>query len=217
MSNLPGYMRPEQPRGEIPQFNVGEQVEVNVQQIQETTGKFGKQLQIDGTIPSRNDWRARAWIKYYPVPAPNQYLGKLCLAIERVTGQTFSSLDAAIGALKSYGRMYFRVTGSNRVTGDDGETRVYPKFAVVAEVLPGEQTGAQYEQAGLPHPALQNDLSNQTKIFLEVNQQVIGNKIADKLYNLLTNQGIIQELNKLGLIEWKDQEPYLSERARKYI
>ena len=65
-------MRPETPQGETPQLALGQQLEIKIQSIEKVSGQYGDQLQIDGALES--GWNARAWIKYYAVPAPNQYL-----------------------------------------------------------------------------------------------------------------------------------------------
>jgi len=223
-------MRPEQQQGEMPNFTLGEKLELHITNIQETTGKFGKQLQIDGTMPAKNGWRGRAWIKYYPQPAPNQYLGKLCLAVERVTKQNYGNLNAVIDALRNYGRIYVEVKGFNTVDGKfnpDGTLVQYPKFAVAPDTLPGEQPQqtfqspppqppAQIQQAPKPN-AVANTLTTETKMWLQVSQSDIGNVIDDAMWNTLVQRGIAKELFKYGLIEYKDEYPVLSEKAREYL
>lgn len=223
-------MRPEQPQGETPDYQMGERLELQVTSIEETTGKFGKQLQIDGTLPAKNGWRGRAWIKYYPVPAPNQHLGKLCLAIQRVTGQQYTTLNAAIDALKSYGRIYVTVTGFNQVTQQDGSVRSYPKFRVYPDRLPGEQP----QQTMTPKPALPQKPTLPTKVglpekpatphekmvaFIRRHVDLIGKAMPDTVWNeeLALDDDLVQELVKEGLAYMKADEPYLDEKARQYV
>ena len=237
-------MRPEQPRGttEAPQFQIGQQVEATINDIEQVTGEYGKQLQLSLTlIPS--GYSARAWVKYYPTPAPHQHLGKLCLAIERVTGQSFSSLDTAIAALKSYGRIYVRAKASKTVTGDDGTERTFPRFSVAPDTLPGEQpqqavqppqapvqppTGLKplvdlnKPQAPQPQPAPKdnltaNTLTTETYQWLLVSQSDIGQVLDGPTWNNMRNLGIAQELAKYGLVSFVDGQPVLSEKCREYL
>jgi len=231
--SLPSYMRPERPQGDTPPFKHGEQVEVNITNIEEVTGKFGKQLQIDGTMPSRGGWRARAWVKYYPQPAPNQHLGKLCLAIERITGQSFSSLDAAINALKSYGKIYFRVTGFR--TYEDNQ---YPKFAVVPELLPGEQPQQQLPQqqppqqkpaspfpVGPPPTEMKGTPRERMIAFLKLNSGLIGRPLSDAEWNpvyekyLIDDGVVVNMLKDEGLVymDYQTGLPKIDEKARSLI
>lgn len=209
-------MRPETPQGETPQLTIGQQLEVKIQSIEKVSGQYGDQLQIDGALES--GWNARAWIKYYAVPAPNQYLGKLCLAIERVTGQTFSSVEQAINALKSYGRIYLKVSGFRTYEG-----KQYPKFAVFPEFLPGEQASApsyqrpaQTSPSGLPTalPSSVSPVSRATLDWVIDNQNIIGQKIPPELYNKTVGNGVIEELHGLGYIKVVQDYPWLGENAR---
>ena len=211
-------MRPEQERGEAPEFTVNQQVEATIDNIQKVTGQYGEQYQFDVTLQP-SGWRARAWIKYYPVPAPNQYLGKLCLAIERVTGQAFSSVDGAVAALKSYGKVYLKVTGFR--TYEDKE---YPKFAIAPDALPGEQVQQPAAQPKMEAPvdlnapkATKNDLSTAAYNWLVANMSLIGGKIPDTAWNKLRELRLVGDFSKYNLIEMKYDEPYLSERARDYL
>jgi len=223
-------MRPEQQSGDVPQFQLGEKLELQITSIEETTGRFGKQLQIDGTMPAKNGWRGRAWIKYYPTPAPNQYLGKLCLAIERVNKQTYQNLNSAIDAIRSHGKIYVEVKGFNTVAGKnnpDGTPIQYPKFAVFADTLPGEQPQQMFQpptgmkppvNLNAPKPnAVANTLTTQTYQWLIVSQSDIGQVIDDATWNQMVNLGVAQELGKYGLIEYKDQYPVLSEKCREFL
>ena len=214
--SLPSYMRPETPQGETPQLALGQQLEIKIQSIEKVSGQYGDQLQIDGALDT--GWNARAWIKYYAVPAPNQYLGKLCLAIERVTGQTFSSVEQAINALRSYGRIYLRVSGFR--TYEDKE---YPKFSVFADTLPGEQVQAvpaqlsvQAPSSGLPASltASASSVSSPTLDWVIANQNIIGQKIPPELYNKTVGNGVIEELHGLGYIKVVQDYPWLAEIAR---
>lgn len=216
-------MRPEQERGQAPEFTVGQQVEATIDSIERTQGQYGEQYQFDVSLKP-SGWRARAWIKYYPVPAPNQYLGKLCLAIERVTGQSFSSVDTAIAALKSYGKIYLRVSGFNNKQQDDGSVKSYPKFAVAPDNLPGEQAQQPITQpkmepvTDLNAPkSTKNDLSTAAYKWLAGNIMLIGEKIPDTAWNKLVELKLVGDFAKYSLIEMKYDEPYLSERARDYL
>ena len=209
-------MRPETPQGETPQLALGQQLEIKIQSIEKVSGQYGDQLQIDGALDT--GWNARAWIKYYAVPAPNQYLGKLCLAIERVTGQTFSSVEQAINALRSYGRIYLRVSGFRTYEGKE-----YPKFSVFADTLPGEQVQAipaqlpaQVPSSGLPSalPASASSVSSPTLDWVIANQNIIGQKIPPELYNKTVGSGVIKELHGLGYIKVVQDYPWLAESAR---
>ena len=216
--SLPSYMRPETPQGETPQLALGQQLEIKIQSIEKVSGQYGDQLQIDGALES--GWNARAWIKYYAVPAPNQYLGKLCLAIERVTGQTFSSVEQAVNALKSYGRIYLRVSGFRTYEG-----KQYPKFAVFADILPGEQASAPSYQpptqtapsglpSALPASAPTSLVSQPTLDWVIANQNIIGQKIPPELYNATIGNGVIEELHGLGYVKTVHDYPWLAESAR---
>jgi len=218
---------------------MGEQLELNVVSIEEITGKFGKQLQIDGTFPAKNGWRGRVWIKYYPVPAPNQHLGKLCLAIQRVTGQQFSSLDAAINAIRSYGRIFLRVSGFNTVAGKvnpDGTLIQYPKFQVYPEVLPGEGTQPQTQQQaplkasavfleGLAPANMKGTPQERLIAFIRNHVDLIGKPLDDTLWNQiyeneLMDDGPVSNLLRDGGYLQLDQQtskPVIAEKARELI
>lgn len=223
--SLPSYMRPEQPRGtgDIPTFQIGQLVEAKIDSIEETTGNYGKQLQFNLTLPNHGNFSAKAWVKYYPVPAPHQHLGKLCLAVERVTGQSFSSLGAALDALKNYGRVYVKAKQSKTVTGDDGKERTFPRFSIAPDTLPGElgtpatpPPPPQLQQAPKPN-LVANVLTTETKLWLQVSQSDIGQVIDDMTWNLMVNKGIAKELMKYDLIEMRDGYPVLSEKCREYL
>ena len=221
-------MKPEQPRGttDAPQFQIGQQVEAKINDIEQITGEYGKQLQFTLTlIPS--DYSAKAWVSYYPVPAPNTHIGKLCLSIERVTKQSFTSVSEAIAALKNYGRIYVRAKASKTITGDDGQERTYPRLSIAPDTLPGEQPQQTIQPpTGLKPPvnlnapkpnAVANTLTTQTYQWLIVSQSDIGQVIDDATWNQMVNLGVAQELGKYGLIEYKDQYPVLSEKCREFL
>jgi len=212
-------MRPEQPRGEqrdIPTFNVGERVEAKIDSIEETTGDYGKQFQFNTTLAS--SYPVKAWVKYYAVPQPNQYLGKLCLAIERVNKQSYASINDAINALKNYGKIFLEAKNPKQVTGTDGVTRTYPRFGVWPELLPGEQAKAPLP-AGLPStlptqiPST-TGVSDGTLEWLIAHQDIIGKKILPEVYNNAYPKGVITELHNLGHIKMVQDYPWLSESAR---
>jgi len=217
---LPSYMRQEQPRGEqrdIPQFNVGERVEAKIENWEETTGKYGLQIQFN-VVLQPSGYPRKTWVRYYAVPQPNQYLGKLCLAIERVTGQSYGSVTDALNALKSYGRIFLIAKQPKIVTGDDGTTRSYPQFSVWPELLPGEQATVA-PPAGLPStlptqiPSA-TGVSDSTLEWLIAHQDIIGKKILPEVYNDAYPKGVITELHNLGHIKMVQDYPWLSESAR---
>ncbi|MDO8057045.1 MAG: hypothetical protein Q6361_09315 [Candidatus Hermodarchaeota archaeon] len=234
MSKLPSYMRPEQERqqGTVPTFTIGEKIEAAINSIEEVTGKYGKQLQFNITLQP-SGWNAKAWVKYYPIPQPNQYLGKLCLAIQRVTGQQFSSLEGAINALKSYGKIYFRVTGFR--TYEDNQ---YPKFAVVPELLPGEQPQQQLPQqqppqqkpaspfpVGPPPTEMKGTPRERMIAFLKLNSGLIGRPLSDAEWNpvyekyLIDDGVVVNMLKDEGLVymDYQTGLPKIDEKARSLI
>lgn len=219
--SLPSYMRPETPQGETPKLTLGEQLETKIQSIEKVSGQYGDQYQIDSALDS--GWNARAWIKYYAVPAPNQHLGKLCLAIERVTGQTFSSVEQAVNALKSYGRIYLKVSGFRTFEGKE-----YPKFAVFPDILPGEEASAPSMQrptqpissglpSALPTSVSASSVSSPTLEWVIANQNIIGQKIPPEIYNKTIGDGILEELHELGYIKTVHDYPWLGENTRQLL
>jgi len=224
MSKLPSYMRSEEERTEAPKLNIGQRVEAIINTISRETGQYGEQYELNVTLQPSN-WRTKVWMSYYAVPAPNTHIGKLCLSIERLTGQSFSSLDAAVAAVKSHGRIFLVVTGFRQYDNKD-----YPKFSIVPDVLPGEnmgtpvtqpQTQAMQAPVNIVTPALENaninDLSTAARMWLTVSQGLIGKTIDDATWNIMVNKGIAKDLGQYNLIEVRDDYPYLSEEARKYL
>ena len=58
-------MKPEQPRGtgDIPQFQIGQQVEAKIDDVEQVTGEYGRQFEFNLTlIPS--GYSAKMWVKY---------------------------------------------------------------------------------------------------------------------------------------------------------
>jgi len=212
-------MRPEKPQEEqrdIPTFNVGERVEAKIDNFEEVDGRYGKQIQFN-VVLQPSGYPRKAWVRYYAVPQPNQHLGKLCLAIERMTGQPYNSVMDALNALKNHGRIFLTAKQPKVVTGDDGVTRSYPQFSVWPELLPGEQ--ATQPQTGLPS-ALPTQITTETSLnekvydWLVANQDIIGKQIPSEVYNKFIGQGIIEELHRLGHVKMVQEYPWLTEGAR---
>lgn len=219
-------MRPEQPAQTPPQFQIGQRVEATINDIifkpkksdeNPQGSKYGPQYQFELTLKP-SGYQRRAWIQYYPVPQPNQYLGQLCLAIERVVGQPFQTLDGAIQALKSYGKIYVKVKGFKQGTQQqpDGTFRMFPTFSVVPDVLPGEQPYQQPPQI-TPPSAAKLDLSTETLNWVSSFQHIIGKRIPDTVYNSIALTPIPAELTKLGIMQMIDDYPVLTEKARNYL
>lgn len=232
--SLPPGMReatPQRTQQDIPQLTVGQRLETLITSMIPSTFGTGEeardQLQFDVKLVP-GGYEARGWISYYKIPNPKQKIGKLYLAIQRITGKTYQNVDEAMSALREYGRIYFEVTGSRKV----GET-TYPKFAIVGETLPGEQVGTSITQPQAQHmqppydaskqvpPALENanvnSLSTAAYLWLTVSQALIGNQIPDITWNQIRASGVVQDLAKYSLIEMRADLPYLSEEARKYL
>ena len=219
-SKLPSYMRSEDERTEAPQLNIGQRVEAIIESMERTTeGNYGEQYELSVRLQPSN-WETKAWFSYYPVPAPNTHIGKLCLSIERLTGQSFGSLDGAMAAIKSHGRIFLAVTGFRQYDDKD-----YPKFSIVPDVLPGEQVDTQVAQPQTQQMEAPVDMSKQTEVklspatymWLTVSQELIGKQIDDQTWNVMVNKGIAKELGKHTLIEVKEDYMYLSERAREHL
>jgi len=140
--SLPPGMReapPQRTQQTIPEFYVGQKLEGEIVSMTPSTfnADTGPRDQIQFDVKLKpTGYEARAWISYYKLPNPKQKIGQLYLATQRITGNVYQNVDEAMEALKTYGRIFFEMTGFRAV----GSTS-YPKFVVIANMLPGE--GAQ--------------------------------------------------------------------------
>ena len=209
--------QPRQAQGDIPRLTIGQRLEAEIISMKPSTYGQGAdardQIQFDVKLKP-SGYNARAWISYYPIPNPRQYIGKLYLAIQRVMGQTYQTADQAMDALRNYGKIFVTVTGTNQV-GDI----VYPKFAVFADALPGETAYQQptAQQPKAPPPIKKLDIPTDALNWLIANQAIIGQRIPDIRYNRIALTPIPSELHKLGILEMVNDYPTLTEKARDYL
>jgi len=205
-----------QPQQPIPEFYVGQRIEAKIVSMSPSTytndkGEERAQIQFDVKLEP-TEYEARSWISYYKIPNPKQKIGQLYLAIQRVTGKTYQNADEAMEALKNYGKIFFEMTGYRSV----GNTS-YPKFAVIANMLPGE--GISQPTSKLPS-VLPTQITSGTSLnekvydWLVANQDIIGKQIPSEVYNKFIGQGIIEELHRLGHVKMVQEYPWLDESAR---
>jgi len=121
--------------------------------------------------------------------------------------------------LKSYGKIYLKVTGFRAYQGKE-----YPKFGVVPDILPGERLQqTPQSSSGLPTslptspPVKQSGVSQATVDWLIAHQDIIGQKIPPEVYNKNIGNGVIEELHSNNFIEVVHDYPWISERARKLL
>lgn len=134
---IPSYMKEAVPP---PQLEKDTIVEAAIVSITRVEGQYGPQIQFD--LKLGDGYQARAWVKDYETPSVASKLGQLCILIEREVGQSFQSVDGALRALKSLGKVFLEVTGHR-----DFNDQPYPKFAIVTSKLP---TTEPYKPASQP-------------------------------------------------------------------
>jgi len=216
--SLPPGMReapPQRTQQAIPEFYVGQKLEGEIVSMTPSTYDSDKgprdQIQFDVKLKPTG-YEARAWISYYKLPNPKQKIGQLYLAIQRITGNIYQNVDEAMEALKTHGRIFFEMTGFRAVG-----TTSYPKFIVIANMLPGEGVQQPTQQTKIPQPESPSAISDEAYNWLVACMQYIGKPIPDNMWNLAVNQRIVGDLAKNNLVEVKDELHYLSEEARSYL
>ena len=215
---LPPYMRQSQPP---PPVQIGQTIEARIDSIELVEGQYGKQYQFMMTLTIQGkEHQQRAWVKYYDTPTPKTKLGKLCLAVHRVTQQMHQNVQSAVDALKTYGRVYITVT--KFTTADDGT--MYPRFGIIADYLPGEQPGQVApipttlppQQVNQPLPPQIPSTLEAMKAWIAENQGLIGQAIPSEVYNKM-DKAVIDELVANELAYSKYDMPHLDDRAKEFL
>lgn len=148
-NRIPKYARP---AVKPPTIREGELVVVeNIQIKFSVKGDYGLQYQFDGNVRG-TEFNARAWIKEYDNPTVKTKIVKLCMLVEDYTGQEFDTIEGALNALTSIGRMYFQCTGHNEQ--DDGTK--YPKFMVNVGSIPEPEPQQSKIQHTQPKPTVED-------------------------------------------------------------
>ena len=130
---------------EPPKVKVGEVVEASIVDVKYPvkSSKFQKEnVELYCKLP--NSYECRCWFGYYQEPSDRSLLGQLALTLMRVLNKEFNAVDEVLDALKSYGKVYLRCVGHNR-----RGNLSYPKFKLVADVLPSLQTQLEQRPEGI--------------------------------------------------------------------
>ena len=121
-----------------PKFEVGQTVKASIIDLKyPIKGQFEKE-NIEVKCQLETGYICRAWITYYREPYEKSTIANLLTTLMKTVNMNFGSVDEALDALKSYGKIFLRCIGFRKTGIFD-----YPKFKVVTDILPSVQASLQ--------------------------------------------------------------------------